>query len=277
MKLRFAVLAATACMIAVTPGLAIKPADAQSLPDRICAAARSYLSRSPALTGATFLATADLNSRSWARVANPIFASSSINAAANVDFLYIAYMRPTAFDEAGAVALRIAVPVSKSGRPTNRVDIHRPAIARDVNRCEPRGRYPVSTNVRLNQYIDYHNVDRGRPNSALEDFHFAYPSISGNCTRTDQGNARATYNFEDVTRTQGDTIASRFGFVGTAYAVTHQYASLRSELHFRPSAQLGAMCVGFTIALNTKPASVVVHDHGFVPNLPISRYLTIQR
>lgn len=253
------------------------PAGAQTDSDSICAAVRTQLAGT-ALPGPSFFAAASANSRSWKQVSAP-FRAANLAAAANVDVLYVAYVRPTTFDAAGAVAVRIAVPAGEHGRPTNDVEVYRPAIARGLNRCEPKGRREIDRIVRLNRYIDYHSDAGGGIHSTLEDFHFSYPVYPRNCVRTDAGARRTTFAFgNDVTRTQGDTWAQRnLRFIRPAYAVTHKYARLRSELHYRPAAQLDVTCIGFTIPLKKNPATVSVTDHGFGSIWTIDRTLTIQR
>jgi hypothetical protein len=254
------------------------PANAQTMSDKICAAVQGHLARSAALSGPTFLAAASLGSRSWQPVSAPVN-GASVGAAANVDVLYVAYLRPRPFEEAGAISVRIAVPVGERGRPTNDVEVYRPAIARGLNRCEPRGRHEIDRTVRLNQYIDYHAEAGGRANSTLEDFHFSYPLYPRSCIRTDRGLLRRTFAFgSDVTRTQGDTVAQRyFRFTTPAYGVTHKYARLRSELHYRPAAQLSVACIGFTVPLNRNPATVTIGDYGFGSIWSTDRTLHIQR
>ena len=204
---------------------------------------------------------------------------ASVGAANNVSVLYVAYVRPKGFEDAGAVSVRIAVPAGDHGKPTNEVEVYRPAIARGTNRCEPVGRYEIDTTVRLNQYIDYHADGGSRANSTLEDFHFSYPVYPRNCVKTDRGSLRRTFAFgSDVTRTQGDTLAQRyFRFVPPAYGVTHKFARLRSELHYRPAAQLNVACIGFTVPLNRNPATVTVGDYGFGSIWWADRTLSIQR
>jgi hypothetical protein len=250
----------------------------QSLSDRICTAVQAHLSRATGLEGPMFLATTRLNGATWQQV-SARFSSAAFGVAQNVDYLYVAYVRPRTFEQAGAISLRIAVPAGERGHRTNRVEIYRPAIAAGTNRCEPRGRYRIDTTVRLNQYIDYHDPAGGRANSALEDFHLSYPVQSRGCTRTDRGLLRSTFAFgSDVTRTQGDTVAGRYlRFVSPAYGVTHAYARLRSELHYRPAAQLNVACIGFTIPLDKNPAAVTVRDHGFGSIWTPDRTLTIER
>ena len=254
------------------------PARAQTMSDRICAAAQAHLARSNQLVAPTFLAAASLNSRTWQAISAPV-TGASVGAADNVRVLYVAYIRPRSFEEAGAVAVRIAVPAGEHGKPTNEVEVYRPAIARGTNRCEPVGRYEIDTTVRLNQYIDYHGESGGRANSTLEDFHFSYPVYPRSCVKTDRGALRRTFAFgSDVTRTQGDTLAQRYlRFVGPAYGVTHKFARLRSELHYRPAAQLNATCIGFTVPLNRNPATVTIGDYGFGSIWWFDRTLSIQR
>lgn len=225
-----------------------------------------------------FLAATSLKSRAWQQVSAPV-TGAAFGAARNVDFLYVAYVRPRAFEQAGAVSLRIAVPAGEHGQRTNMVEIYRPAIARGTNRCEPAGRYAVETTVRVNQYIDYHDPATGGASSALEDFHLAYPVHPRGCVRTDRGRLRSTFAFgSDVTRTRGDTLAARhLRFIRPAFGVTHPYARLRSELHYRPAAQLNVACIGFTIPLSQKPAAVTVRDHGFGAIWSPDRTLTIRR
>jgi hypothetical protein len=254
------------------------PARAQTISDKICTAAQAHLARTGELVAPTFLAAASLNSRAWQAISAPV-TGASVGAASGVNVLYVAYVRPKAFEDAGAVAVRIAVPAGEYGKPTNEVEVYRPAIARGTNRCEPVGRYEIDTTVRLNQYIDYHADGGGRANSTLEDFHFSYPVYPRNCVKTDRGSLRRTFAFgSEVTRTQGDTLAQRYlRFIGPAYGVTHKFARLRSELHYRPAAQLTAACIGFTVPLNRDPATVTIGDYGFGSIWWTDRTLNIQR
>jgi hypothetical protein len=246
--------------------------------DRICTAVRAHLARTPALVAPTFLAAASLQGGSWQAVSAPV-TGASVGAASNVSVLYVAYVRPKPFEEAGAVSVRIVVPAGEHGKPTNEVEVYRPAIPRGTNRCESAGRYAIDTSVRLNQYIDYHAEGGARLNSTLEDFHFSYPVYPTTCVKTDRGSLRRTFAFgSEVTRTQGDTVAQRYlRFIPSAYGVTHKFSRLRSELHYRPAAQLNIACIGFTVPLNRNPATVTVGDYGFGSIWWADRTLSIQR
>lgn len=267
-------------LLSALTGLAVSaaPVQAQTMSDRICNAVRGHLARTAGLVAPTFLAAASLNSRSWQAISAPV-TGASIGAAGNVRVLYVAYVRPKPFEEAGAVSVRIAVPAGDHGKPTNEVEVYRPAITQGTNRCEPAGRYGIDTTVRLNQYIDYHAEAGARANSTLEDFHFSYPVHPRSCVKTDRGQLRRTFAFgSDVTRTQGDTVAQRYlRFIGPAYAVTHKFARLRSELHYRPAAQLNIACIGFTVPMNRNPATITVGDYGFGSIWWLDRTLSIQR
>ncbi len=254
------------------------PVHAQTMSDRICNAVRGHLAGTAALLTPTFLAAASLNSRSWQAISAPVM-GASVGAADGVSILYVAYVRPKAFEDAGAVSVRIAVPAAENQKPTNEVEIYRPAISPGINRCESAGRYEIDTTVRINQYIDYHAEGGTRANSTLEDFHFSYPVYPRNCVKTDRGALRRTFAFgSDVTRTQGDTLAQRYlRFVGPAYAVTHKFSRLRSELHYRPAAQLNVTCIGFTVPLKKNPATVTIGDYGFGSIWWTDRTLSIQR
>jgi hypothetical protein len=251
----------------------------QTLSDKICAAARAHLRNLPAQPlFATFLASANFRKGDWTQVSPGQLAAKNVANGNHASALYMAYIRPTHFDAAGALSVRIAIPAEGKVQPTNEVEIYRPAIAPGLNRCEPRGRKTIDRSVRVNQYIDYHA--RGAANSSLEDFHFAYPVQTRTCFRTDRTQrSRDSHLFEDVRPTQGDSFFGRnFRFITPAYAIGHTYASLRSELHYRPSAQLGVSCVGFKVALTDAPAKVRVHEHGFYTQWLLGRgSLDVQR
>jgi hypothetical protein len=59
--------------------------------------------------------------------------------------------------------------------------------------------------------------------------------------------------------------------------VTHKFARLRSELHYRPAAQLSIACIGFTVPMNRSPATITVGDYGFGSIWWSDRTLSIQR
>jgi hypothetical protein len=167
---------------------------------------------------------------------------------------YLAYFlnRPNA--PAGAIAARISLQVLSEAEKTNYVDVYRRAIDRGSNRCEPRGRATVDRRVRVNEYIDYHDPNAGALSSTLD---------NSGCARTNDLSNIRSFQFEDVTRTQGDTfIARTFPITGTAFAITHHFSTLRSELHYR--ADGGVTCIGLFVPLGRSPqASVVISEQGF--------------
>jgi hypothetical protein len=226
----------------------------------ICAAASAFLTRNqmPIQDGILMIASASSPSANWsaAPAGFPVTLSNQVTAA------YLAYFlnRPNA--PAGAVAARISLRVASEAEKTNYVDVYRRAIDRGSNRCEPRGRAMVDRRVRVNEYMDYHDQNAGALSSTLEDFHFKYPQDVG-CARTNDLSNIRSFQFEDVTRTQGDTfIARAFPITGTAFAITHQFSTLRSELHYRANGDV--TCVGLFVPLGRSPqASVVISEQGF--------------
>ncbi len=121
--------------------------------------------------------------------------------------------------------------------------------------------------ARVNEYIDYHDPNVGTLSSTLEDFHFKYPQETG-CARTNDRSNLASFQFEDVMRTEGDTfIARNFSFTGTAFAVPafkikHEFSTLRSELNYRANGS--ATCVGLFVPFGrSKQAAVVINEQGF--------------
>lgn len=236
---------------------------AQTTSEEICSKAMANVAQTrTTLPERTILAAANLSGTWTASRANP-FGPAPLGVATDVDRLFVAYLRAAPSERPGAVSIRIALKAGANDRPTNLVELTRTAIPRGINRCEIRGRPAMRRTVRVNQYIDYHN--RGGANSSLEDFHFHYPVNTTGCERTDNTFARQTFAFEDVTPTRGDTLFARwFPTVATAYAVTHQYSRLRSEMHYRSSLKPGAICVGFEIFLKGRePVSIAVNEHGF--------------
>lgn len=266
-------LAAGALAAASCPSMA--PAQVQTPSERICTAARAYLAKeSRPIVGSLTLVAPDLGARKWT-----VVDTAGLTAASNVRRLYVAYFRAPGFEPAGAISVRTTLRAADNESGTNFVELYRPAIDRGLNRCETRGRGEVNASVRLNAYIDYHDPNRGGGNSSLEDFHFSYPTAANSCKRTDDSSGRRNFAFPDVTRTQGDTVLGRYvRFVGPAYAVNNRYAKLRSELHYRASAQLNTLCVGFEIGLNARgEASAAITDHGFGSFWAIPYTLTINR
>ncbi len=249
-----------------------------TLSERICAEARKHLQTLPPQAAfSAFLATTDYRQGRWTRVSSQKFSASTIPDSADSQWLYVAYLRQSWTGDAGALSVRIAAP-AENGRPrTNQVELLRPAIRRGVNRCEPRGRRTIDRTVRVNQYIDYHRRDA--MNSSLEDFHFAYPTTDRSCTRTDRKEAKESYLFENVERSAGDSfIARNFRFIGPAYGVTHNYGSLRSELHYRAPDRPGLVCAGFRVDLTTIPTEIAVQEHGLYWQwIPHRTNLTVQR
>jgi hypothetical protein len=183
---------------------------------------------------------------------------------------YLAYFlnRPNA--PAGAISARISLEVATAVEKTNYVDVYRRAIDRGSDRCEPRGRATVDRRVRVNEYIDYHDPNAGTLSSTLEDFHFKYPLDETNCARTNDSSNIKSFELEDVTRTQGDTLVARnLSFTGTAFAINHHFSTLRSELHYRANGSM--TCVGLFVPLGRSPqASVVINEQGF-GNFPASK------
>jgi hypothetical protein len=229
--------------------------------DSICIAATAYLAQSqiPPQDGMLVVATTNSPTAPWtaATLGFPITLPSQATAA------YLAYFLSRPYAPAGAIAARIALQVADSSEKTNYVNVYRRAINRGSNRCEPRGRATVDRLARVNEYIDYHDPNVGALSSTLEDFHFKYPQEETACARTnDQANIRS-FQFEDVTRTEGDTfIARTFPITGTAFAITHRFATLRSELHYRVDGT--TTCVGLFVPLARSPqASVVINEQGF--------------
>lgn len=271
-------LSVTCCTIAFFLIAVPQSIAAQTSSGRICAAATAYLSRTgAALPGRAILAAASLAGDWKTSIATPL-APGTLRANQNVDHLFVAYFRAAAPEQPGVVSIRIALKAGPNELPTNLVEIVRPAIPRGTNRCESRGRPELNDTVRVNQYIDYH--DRGGTSSSMENFHFRYPVNVADCARTDNPFTRQSFAFENVTPTRGDTLIGRlFPIIGTAYAVTHQYSRLRSELHYRSTVQPGAICVGFNVLLKGRePVSIVVNDHGFgAPMGVVGRAWVVQR
>jgi hypothetical protein len=239
-------------------GLARSPSDA------ICESAAAYLSRSQIApqNGSVLVAIGNYWDNGWA----PKQYDSTITVPSTVRQVYLAYLinRPYS-PAAGAISVKISrLEVEGSNDRSNYVDLHRSEIARDTNSCAPRGRRQRDEQVRVNEYIDYHNGSG--ISSTLEGFHFQYPKEDGVCQRTDNLASRRDFQFDGVKPTQGDTFVARnLSLVGTAYAVGHEFSMLRSELHYRSKAvsQTGT-CIGINVPIGRSvKTNVVVTEQGF--------------
>jgi hypothetical protein len=239
----------------------------------ICAAASAFLAKSqmPVQDGMVLIASVNPPNVNW--FADAI--GSRFTLPTQFPAAYLAYFinRPNA--PAGAIAARISLQVLSPADKTNYVNVYRRAIDRGSNRCEPRGRAAIDRTVRVNEYIDYHDPNVGTLSSTLEDFHFKYPQDAG-CARTNDPSNVRSFQFEDVTRTQGDTFVARmFPITGTAFAINHNFSMLRSELHYR--ADGGVACIGLLVPLGRSPqASVVLSEQGF-GSFPVSKTWLISR
>ena len=232
--------------------------------DDICASAAAYLSRNPqAAQNGTVLVAID---KYWENGWTPKQYDSKVTVRPGVQQVFLAYLinRPYA-PAAGAVTVKISrAEVEGSNERSNYVDIHRSEILRDTNSCEPRGRRQRDQQVRVNEYIDYHNGTG--ISSKLEDFHFRYPKEDGACQRTDNPESRRRFQFDNVERTKDDTFVARnLSFLGTAYAVGHKFSMLKTELHYRSKvvSQTGS-CIGIRVPIERSPqTNVVVTEQGF--------------
>lgn len=238
---------------------------AQPLTQQICASATAYLARQHTeIQDSMLLIAGDLSGTAWSPAPPLFFGQSQMPMQPTYDKAYLAYFVKRSIPSAGAISAKISLR-SLAGDKTNGVNVYRPAIARGENRCERRGRAVVDRTIRVNEYIDYHSPVVGGVSSTLEDFHFSYPGENDRCAQTnDQANI-STFQFDNVERTQGDTfIARTFPIVGTAYAIGHNFALLRSELHYRAQVGEAGTCVGFFVPLsNAQQVSLVIHEHGF--------------
>jgi hypothetical protein len=241
-----------------TLGLARSPSDA------ICESAAAYLSRNQIVpqNGAVLVAIGNYWDNGW----TPKQYDSRITVPSAVQQIYLAYLinRPYS-PAAGAIAVKVSrAEVEGSNDRSNYVDLHRSEIYRDTNSCEPRGRRQRDRQVRVNEYIDYHNGTG--ISSTLEDFHFRYPKEDGVCQRTDNVASRRDFQFDNVQPTKDDTfIARNLSFIGTAYAVGHKFSILKTELHYRSKAvsQTGS-CIGVYVPIGRSPkTNVVVTEQGF--------------
>lgn len=217
----------------------------------------------------------------WEDGWTPKHYDSRIVVSPSVRQVYLAYLVNRPYSPAGgAISIKISrAEVEGRNDRTNYVDLYRSAIERGNNSCEPRGRRQTDRQVRVNEYIDYHNG--GGISSKLEDFHFRYPKEDGDCQRTDNTASIRGFQFENVDRTKDDTILARnFSFVGTAYAVGHKFSMLKSELHYRSKvASQAGTCVGMYVPIDRSPKiNIVVTEQGFGgfnygPTLTIDRDL----
>src|SRR5262249_18717609 len=98
--------------------------------------------------------------------------------------IYLAYFfNQAGFERSGAVSIKVSVMESSYNKATS-VELYRPAIGRNTNRCEPTGRRAVeNTRVPIKEYVDYHW--RVGSSNDLEDFHFSNPYGTNDCARTD--------------------------------------------------------------------------------------------
>jgi hypothetical protein len=255
---------------------------AQPVSERICNAASLFAARNGIRpTDRMMLWNSTLNGSAWRPAPIPALGVSELRAPKDIDRVYLAYFVVRTGASSGAVSAKISLSGSSNAKPTNQIELYRSAIDGRENRCERRGRRVFENRyVRVNEYMDYHDLTRGGLNSTLEDFHFSYPVDPTLCLQTNAPQARETYQFDDVKRTSGDTfIARNFSITGTAYAVNHPFSKLRSELHYRSRADEPVACVGFDIPLNgSSQASVVTHDHGFGSfGYPVRRAWLIRR
>lgn len=247
-------------------------------PEGVCAAAVAFLSaRQTSLQDRSLLISSNLSARDWTWAPpSLLFGASEFSVRSDADWVYLAYFLVRDASDAGAISAKISVLTSTEEKPTNYIDLYRPEIKRGTNRCERRGRASIANrSVRVNQYIDYHDPNVGGVNSDLEDFHFSYPAGDKDCLSTSAVPTLKAFKFDNVERTEGDTfIARNFSFIGTAYAVGHKFSFLRSELHYRTSADLNGTCIGFAIPLGGAPqASLAIHELGFgtYAGVPIRR------
>jgi len=261
------------------------PAGAQPPSEMICTSATRYLAvnQLPIKNG-MMLTTSDYrNSASWQAAAAPTLGtlvdtnSPQIKVSGEVGQIYLAYFMARYFPSTGAVSAKVSV-VDDAKNPTNYVDVYRPPIARGEDRCEPRGRAQIERRVRVNEYIDYHDPAAGGLSSTLEDFHFSYPVDETHCRRTNDQSTVAAFQFDGVTRTKNDSYIARiFPIVGTAYAVTHNFAILRSELHYRANVDSAGTCIGFVVPLSRyKQANFVVNEIGY-GSMPVPEGWLISR
>ncbi len=247
--------------VGVSTAFWIGAAVSKPLGDVICASATSYLASNqiPIRDGLLLFAEGDYPNGNWTQKGY----DPKIVVTPQSRQLFLAYYIARRSGSAGAVSAKISRKVERETDKTNYVDLYRPEIVAGSNSCERRGRSAMERRVRVNQYIDYHNGDG--TSSSLEDFHFRYPQESGECARTDDPSSRADFQFDGVKRTQGDTFFARnFSFVGTAYAIDHEFAVLKSELHYRREATPTGTCVGLAIPIGrSSEASVVINERGF--------------
>jgi len=233
--------------------------------DTICITASAFLTKNQMSLqdGMLVVATSNSPNAQWsaAPLGSPVALPIQTTAA------YLAYFLNRPNVPAGAIAARVSLRVASETDKTNYVNVYRRAIVRGSNSCERRGRAAIDRQVRVNEYIDYHDPNVGTLSSTLEDFHFKYPQ-DGGCARTSDRSNIASFQFEDVMRTEGDTFVARnFSFAGTAFAlpefkIRHEFSMLRSELHYRANGSL--TCVGLFVPLGRSPqASVVINEQGF--------------
>ena len=231
--------------------------------DAICQSAAAYMSRNQLVPqNGTVLVAVGNYEKGWA----PTQYGSRITVAPAVQQVFLAYLINRPYSPAsGAVSVKVSrEEIEGSNDRSNYVALYRSEIARESNSCEPRGRRERERQVRVNEYIDYHNGVG--ISSTLEDFHFRYPKENGDCQRTDNLASRRDFQFDNVQPTKDDTfIARNLSFVGTAYAVGHKFSMLKTELHYRSKeiSQTGS-CIGILVPVGRSPkTNVVVTEQGF--------------
>lgn len=241
----------------------VGPTAARPLGDQICSAATAFLVKSQMpIQDGMLLISGRLSNTAW----SPAAIESRFLLPPQFPEAYLAYFMSRPFSATGAVSAKVSLEIVKAqNNRTNYVDVYRPAMDPRTNSCERRGRASIERRVRVNEYLDFHDPNVGMLSSTLEDFHFKYPRDDGRCARTNDPSTINAFQFEGVRRTQGDTfIARTFSIVGTAFAVDHNFAMLRSELHYRTNVNSAGTCVGFKVPLGGSPqASFVLNEHGF--------------
>ena len=247
------------------------PVGAQNPSEQICALSTAFLAKKqlPIQNGMLLAIDGSGSGDLWKSANPPSYGPTDPNnpqltVSHDRGQVSLAYFMTQYYPSTGAILAKVSVQ-GDAKTASNYVDVYRPAIARGANRCEPRGRATVERRVRVNEYIDYHDPNAGGLSSTLEDFHFSYPTGTNQCAQTNDSATIRTFQFDGVTRTQGDSFISRnFSIVGTAFAITHSFSILRAELHYRANVDAAGTCVGFVLPLSGyHSANFVINELGF--------------
>jgi hypothetical protein len=174
---------------------------------RVCTAAIDYLRRNqiPESDRSVFFSGSLDRRQAWTQSdASPITVGD-ITVPAGADQVYVAYFLVRSVPDGGALSAKISIAAAANEQPTNYVNLHREAIKRARDHCLSHDLPQMDRSVRVNEYIDYHNPYRGGLSSDLEDFHFRYPVGATGCTATNDLSNLSSFEFDDVSRTVGDS------------------------------------------------------------------------